>query len=150
MHARDRAVRRHFRPSVPRRTTPSICTNLTFRKRQAHQGGVAPRCNERGAHGSDLGRRRNAGWRRLRSFGPFADGNGRSCQPSPVRLTVVVFGRQPAPRVPRAVLGGAARGNHTAKTTLVGSAERTRAQNIPLKGRSDARGSGRNLACKSP
>ena len=45
----------------------------------AHQGGVAPRCNARGAHGSNLGRRRDAGWGRLRSFGRFARGNGRSC-----------------------------------------------------------------------
>ena len=32
-----------------------------------------------GAHGSNLGRRRDAGWGRLRSFGRFARGNGRSC-----------------------------------------------------------------------
>ena len=32
--ARNRAVRRHCRPSGPRRVTPSICTNLIFRKRQ--------------------------------------------------------------------------------------------------------------------
>src|SRR5437899_2920864 len=31
---RDLAVRRHCRPSNPRRATPSICTDLTFRKRQ--------------------------------------------------------------------------------------------------------------------
>jgi hypothetical protein len=34
LHARNRAVRRHCRSSDPRRATPSICTNLTFRKRQ--------------------------------------------------------------------------------------------------------------------
>jgi hypothetical protein len=45
----------------------------------ANQGGVASRCNARGTHGSNLGRRRDAGWRRLRSFGRFARGNGRSC-----------------------------------------------------------------------
>jgi hypothetical protein len=62
----------HRRRSRARHAMPVL-------RQGAHQGGVAPRCNARGAHGSNLGRRRDAGWGRLRSFGRFARGNGRSC-----------------------------------------------------------------------
>jgi Carboxymuconolactone decarboxylase family len=41
-------------------------------------GGFASRRNATGAHGSHLGGRRDAGWRRLRSFGSIRRSDGRS------------------------------------------------------------------------
>jgi hypothetical protein len=63
--------------SCPRRSsTSSLSQSRTSPNARTasrgNQGGIAARCNPRGAHGSNLGRRRDAGWGRLRSFGRCA------------------------------------------------------------------------------
>jgi len=71
LHACDRAVRRHCCSPDPRRATPSICTNLTFRKRQLWltvvfgASAVVPRVEDGPSGGMAVARTRQF-WRHVR------------------------------------------------------------------------------------